>query len=531
MRLIFAAAAAGGDARHTVDYAARIAATDISGFDSPAFLTGLPQGVVMIGARAAANTYSFTAMARDPVLLGTTMEISSGAAVDAAKGGVLETGGGRIAAVTLAVAATALFLEDNAEVGGNVVLVDGGQRRLHEVRFASAPRAISFIDNDVFTVQAPARVPRLVADLRERLQVWHYEGETYSITVLGAVDADLFTLDGSRVSVVGDGLLPGLYTVDVEVSGVDELAGVDESISGRMIVDVPPPLFGLRSVTVPAGSSGQAIVTLTVGDGEFKSDAFSFLPFDENMFSSGGGDKAVITMNRDQASFTDNQIFTLSVIIAQAGRNIVAPVEVRSAPSFEPLAAVEGSYFIPVFIGETARGNGVAISIGFRHLFGAEPDPSHFSISGEAAEYFKLINDDLDLDLEHIRNVFFSDLPVDNGTVGMLTVSGALSYDDGGSLAGRTAREFQIAIGFAGDDNDESVAIAVDDLVSTIVWTETNAYDYTHTVSVTIDGSATMTVIDLREVGTVMLDGSSEAKAFPIFNIWQLQAIDGRQGR
>ena len=38
-----------------------------------------------------------------------------------------------------------------------------------------------------------------------------------------------------------------------------------------------------------------------------------------------------------------------------------------------------------------------------------------------------------------------------------------------------------------------------------------------------------MTVIDLREVGDVTLDGSSEAKAFPIFNIWQLQAIDGRQ--
>ena len=529
LRLILTAPAVAprGAARHTVDYAARFAATDISGFDSPAFLTGLPRGVVTIGAAAAANTYSFTVTTRDPVLLGTTMEISSGAAVESAVG-VLETGGGRIAAITLAMEATALFTEDNAEAKGNVVLVEGGQRQPHEVRFVSGPRAISFIDGDVFTVHLPARVPRLVDDLRDRLQVWHYEGETYSITVLGAADAELFTLDGSRVSVVGGGLLPGLYTIDVEVEGGDEVAGDDVSLSGRMIVDVAPPTYAARAVTVAAGlPPDQAIITLAVADGVLKRNSFAFLPFDEDMFSTGGGEEAVITMNRDQASFADEQIFTLALTLSQDGRAIIASVEVRSAPSFEPLAAFEGNYSVPVFTGETAAGNGVTISIGFRHLFGATPDPSHFSISGAATNYFRL---GADLDLEHIRNVFFSDLPVANGAVGSITVSGALSYDDGGSLvAGRETREFQIAIGFAGDNDDESVAIAVDGLVSTIKWTETNAYDYTHTVSVTIGGSATMTVIDLRKIGDETLDGSSEALAIPIYNIWQLQAIDGRE--
>ena len=529
LRLILTAPAVAprGAARHTVDYAARFAATDISGFDSPAFLTGLPRGVVTIGAAAAANTYSFTVTTRDPVLLGTTMEISSGAAVESAVG-VLETGGGRIAAITLAMEATALFTEDNAEAKGNVVLVEGGQRQPHEVRFVSGPRAISFIDGDVFTVHLPARVPRLVDDLRDRLQVWHYEGETYSITVLGAADAELFTLDGSRVSVVGGGLLPGLYTIDVEVEGGDEVAGDDVSLSGRMIVDVAPPTYAARAVTVAAGlPPDQAIITLAVADGVLKRNSFAFLPFDEDMFSTGGGEEAVITMNRDQASFADEQIFTLALTLSQDGRAIIASVEVRSAPSFEPLAAFEGNYSVPVFTGETAAGNGVTISIGFRHLFGATPDPSHFSISGAATNYFRL---GADLDLEHIRNVFFSDLPVFNGAVGSITVSGALSYDDGGSLvAGRETREFQIAIGFAGDNDDESVAIAVDGLVSTIKWTETNAYDYTHTVSVTIGGSATITVIDLRKIGDETLDGSSEALAIPIYNIWQLQAIDGRE--
>ena len=525
LRLILSApaVAAGGAARHTVDYAARFAATDISGFDSPAFLTGLPRGVVTIGAAAAANTYSFTVTTRDPVLLGTTMEISSGAAVESAVG-VLETGGGRIAAITLAMEATALFTEDNAEAKGNVVLVEGGQRQPHEVRFVSGPRAISFIDGDVFTVHLPARVPRLVDDLRDRLQVWHYEGETYSITVLGAADAELFTLDGSRVSVVGGGLLPGLYTIDVEVEGGDEVAGDDVSLSGRMIVDVAPPTYAARAVTVAAGlPPDQAIITLAVADGVLKRNSFAFLPFDEDMFSTGGGEEAVITMNRDQASFADEQIFTLALTLAQDGRAIIASVEVRSAPSFEPLAAFEGSYSVPVFTGETAEGNGVTIAIEFRHLFDATPDPRHFWISGEATNYFRL---NADLDLEHIRNVRFSDLPVVNGAVGSITISGALSYDDGGSLVatGRETREFQIAIGFAGDNDDRVAA----DFASTIVWTIDNAYDYTHEVPIGNPVSATVTV-NLRKIGDSTLDGSSEAKAIPIYNIWQLQAIDGRQ--
>ena len=523
LRLILTAPAVAprGAARHTVDYAARFAATDISGFDSPAFLTGLPRGVVTIGAAAAANTYSFTVTTRDPVLLGTTMEISSGAAVESAVG-VLETGGGRIAAITLAMEATALFTEDNAEAKGNVVLVEGGQRRPHEVRFVSGPRAISFIDGDVFTVHLPARVPRLVDDLRDRLQVWHYEGETYSITVLGAADAELFTLDGSRVSVVGGGLLPGLYTIDVEVEGGDEVAGDDVSLSGRMIVDVAPPTYAARAVTVAAGlPPDQAIITLAVADGVLKRNSFAFLPFDEDMFSTGGGEEAVITMNRDQASFADEQIFTLALTLAQDGRAIIASVEVRSAPSFEPLAAFEGSYSVPVFTGETAAGNGVTITIGFRHLFDATPDPRHFWISGAATNYFRL---NADLDLEHIRNVRFSDLPVDNGAVGSITVSGALSYDDGGSLvAGRETREFQIAIGFEGNNDDRVAA----DFASTIVWTIDNAYDYTHTI--TIGSPATAVTVDLRKIGDSTLDGSSEALAIPIYNIWQLQAIDGGQ--
>ena len=241
LRLVFAADAEsttpGDDVRHTVDYAARIAASDISAFDSRAYLTGVPQGVVTIDAAAAMNSFVFTVTTHDPILLGTTMTISPAAAVDAAIDSVLETGGGRTAAMTLADAATALFTEDNLEVEGNVVLADGGKRRLHGVRFVSSPRAISFIENDVFTVALPARTPILAADFAERLQVWHYEGETYSI--LGGEDSKYFTIDGSRVSVVGDGLLPGLYTISVEVAG----GGV--SVFGRMIVDVESEFVGV----------------------------------------------------------------------------------------------------------------------------------------------------------------------------------------------------------------------------------------------------------------------------------------------
>ena len=557
LRLVFAADAEsttpGDDVRHTVDYAARIAASDISAFDSRAYLTGVPQGVVTIDAAAAMNSFVFTVTTHDPILLGTTMTISPAAAVDAAIDSVLETGGGRTAAMTLADAATALFTEDNLEVEGNVVLFDGGQRRLHGVRFVSSPRAISFIENDVFTVALPARTPILAADFAERLQVWHYEGETYSI--LGGEDSKYFTIDGSRVSVAGDGLLPGLYTISVEVAG----GGV--SVFGRMIVDVEAGFseFPFHDVRVPAGlPAGEAILTLTVADGEFKSDSFSFLPFSVDMFESGGGDKAaVITINRAQIDIPDKAAFFFTVTAALGERYITTPIAVRSAPSFEPLAAVEGGYLVPVFSGETARENGVTISIGFRHLFaGAEPDPRHFSLFGEAREYFRLINQGLDFDLEHIRNIRLSDLPVVGDEYGTITISGALAYDDGGSLVAQTTmRAFQITISFGGDETQRREHMESVSLAAAIKWTEANAYTYVHelenefetkdetisvsvsadmmisltlTLTMTMTMTTTMTV-DLQKLGDETLDGSSAAKAFPIFNIWQLQAIDGRE--
>ena len=536
LRLVFAAdaesAAPGDDVRHTVDYAARIAASDISAFDSRAYLTGVPQGVVTIDAATAMNSFVFTVTTHDPILLGTTMTISSAAAVDAAIDSVLETGGGRTAAVTLTMAVT--DFDDNEEVEGNVVLVDGGQRRLHRVRFVSSPRAISFIENDIFTVMLPARTPSLAADFAERLQVWHYEGETYSI--LDGEDSEYFTIDGSRVSVVGDGLLPGLYTVDVEVAG----GGV--SIFGRMIVDVESELseFPFRDVVVPAGfPADEAILTLTVADGEFKPSSFSFLPFSVDIFESGGGDTvAVITINQAQIDLADEAEFLFTVTAALGERYITTPISVRSAPSFEPLPMmVEGGYFVPAFIGETARENGVTISIGFRHLFGANPDPSHFSLDGAATNYFRL---NADLDLEHIRNIRLSDLSVVGGGYGTITISGALDYDDGGSLVAQTTmRAFQITISFGGDETQRQEHIESVSLAATIEWTEANAYTYVHvlesvTMSIDMDtmmetALTTTITVDLQKLGDLTLDGSSARKAFPIFNIWQLQAIDGRE--
>ena len=353
-------------------------------------------------------------------------------------------------------------------------------------------------------------------------------------------DAKYFAIDGSRVSVVGDGLLPGLYTVDVEVAG----GGV--SVFGRMIVDVEAGFseFAFRDVVVSAGfPADEAILTLTVADGEFKPSSFSFLPFSVDIFESGGGDKAaVITINQAQIDIADEAAFFFTVTAALGERYITTPISVRSAPSFEPLPMmVEGGYFVPAFIGETARENGVTISIGFRHLFGANPDPSHFSLDGAATNYFRL---DADLDLEHIRNIRLSDLSVVGGGYGTITISGALDYDDGGSLVAQTTmRAFQITISFGGDETQRQEHIESVSLAATIEWTEANAYTYVHefedetiSVSVSMDGLTSLTLtmtmtttVDLQKLGDETLDGSSAAKAFPIFNIWQLQAIDGRE--
>ena len=58
--------------------------------------------------------------------------------------------------------------------------------------------------------------------------------------------------------------------------------------------------------------------------------------------------------------------------------------------------------------------------------------------------------------------------------------------------------------------------------LSTVEWSVVNAYDYL----VEQDGE----MIDLRVVGGVTMDGATRETAFPIYNIWQLQAIDGLRG-
>ena len=58
--------------------------------------------------------------------------------------------------------------------------------------------------------------------------------------------------------------------------------------------------------------------------------------------------------------------------------------------------------------------------------------------------------------------------------------------------------------------------------LSTVEWSVVNAYDYL----VEQDGET----IDLRVVGGVTMDGATRETAFPIYNIWQLQAIDGLRG-
>ena len=55
--------------------------------------------------------------------------------------------------------------------------------------------------------------------------------------------------------------------------------------------------------------------------------------------------------------------------------------------------------------------------------------------------------------------------------------------------------------------------------LSAVEWSADNAYDYL----VEQDGE----MIDLRVVGGVMMDGATRETAFPIYNIWQLQAIEG----
>ena len=110
---------------------------------------------------------------------------------------------------------------------------------------------------------------------------------------------------------------------------------------------------------------------------------------------------------------------------------------------------------------------------------------------------------------------------VDSAT-GLVTAAMDLTIGDSYDF---TLRVIDDALSLTASRSLRAAAVNLEPLrlryLSTVEWSRDNAYDYL----VEQDGE----MIDLRVVGGVMTDGATRETAFPIYNIWQLQAIEGLQ--
>ena len=213
---------------------------------------------------------------------------------------------------------------------------------------------------------------------------------------------------------------------------------------------------------------------------------------------SGGGETATISLASEATVVfdSDNAVASLALTLAGGAETATATIRFVSAPRvIAPAAATIFVSFIDAVAGGTILATGAAgVSI--------------WHNGAEAIEEYEISS----------AGGFFG---VDSAT-GLVTAAMDLTIGDSYDF---TLRVIDDALSLTASRSLRAAAVNLGPLqlryLSTVEWSVVNAYDYL----VEQDGE----MIDLRVVGGVTMDGATRETAFPIYNIWQLQAIDGLQ--
>ena len=236
---------------------------------------------------------------------------------------------------------------------------------------------------------------------------------------------------------------------------------------------------------------GDAVLTITAAGAALP-------PFsDRSGFMSGGGETATIALASEATAVfdSDNAVASLALTLADGAETATATIRFVSAPRvIAPAAATIFVSFIDAVAGGTILATGAA---GVSIWHNGAGDRYEISSAGG----------------------FFG---VDSAT-GLVTAAMNLTIGDSYDF---TLRVIDDALSLTASRSLRAAAVNLGPLqsryLSTVEWSVVNAYDYL----VEQDGE----MIDLRVVGGVMTDGATRETAFPIYNIWQLQAIDGLRG-
>ena len=404
--------------------------------------------------------------------------------------------GGATATISLASIPADIFTLDYAVASLSFTLSDRRQTVAATIRFVSAPRVITadLLSAPVAALEAVAGVTILAAGAAE-ISIWHNDAAAVEEYDISPNDGN-FGVDSSTglVTATTD-LTPG-KTYNLTLHLIDHGLALTASRSLEAVVGVLPLLDFVRlpasSVVIAAAADiGDAVLTITVAGATLPS-------FARSGFMSDGGALATISLASEATVVfnSDNAVASLAFTLSDRRRTVAATIRFVSAPRVIAAAPATISVsFTDAVAGVTILAAGAAkISI--------------WHNGAEAIEEYDISPDDGNFGVDLATGLVTAAMDLTAGDSYDFTLR---LTDDALSLT--ASRSLRVVAGNLGPLQLR--------YLSTVEWSRDNAYDYL----VEQDGE----IINLSVVGGVMTDGATRETAIPIYNIWQLQAIDGLQ--
>ena len=404
--------------------------------------------------------------------------------------------GGEMATISLVSDPISIFTFDNEVVSLTITLSDSRRTVAATLRFMSAPRVITadLLPIPVAALEATVAGATILAAGAAGISIWHNGTAAIEEYEISPDDGNFGVDSATGLVTATTDLTPG-ETYDLALHLIDRGLSLTASRSLEVVVGALPPLGFVdlpASVVVAAAADiGDAVLTITAAGAALP-------PFARSGFMSDGGAMATISLASEATVVfdSDNAVASLALTLASGAETATATIRFVSAPRvIAPAAATISVSFIDAVAGGTILATGAAgVSI--------------WHNGAEAIEEYEISS----------AGGFFG---VDSAT-GLVTVAMDLTA---GNSYDFTLRVIDDALSLTASRSLRAVAVNLEPLrlryLSTVEWSRDNAYDYL----VEQDGET----IDLRVVGGVMTDGATRETAFPIYNIWQLQAIDGLQ--
>ena len=404
------------------------------------------------------------------------------------------SGGGETATIALASNATAVFDSDNAVALLSFTLSDRRRTVAATVRFVSALRVITddLLRIPVAAFEAVAGATILAAGAAE-ISIWHNGTMAIEEYDISPDDGNFGVDSATGLVTAAMDLTPG-ETYNLNLSLIDNARNaVSRSLRVTVGALLPLGFVDLPAspvVVAAAADIGDAVLTITAAGAALP-------PFARSGFVSDGGAMAAISLASEATVIfdSDNAVASLALTLAGGAETATATIRFVSAPRvIAPAAATIFVSFIDAVAGGTILATGAA-GVSIWHNGAGD----RYEISSPGG--------------------FFG---VDSAT-GLVTAAMDLTIGDSYDF---TLRVIDDALSLTASRSLRAAAVNLGPLqlryLSTVEWSVVNAYDYL----VEQDGE----MIDLRVVGGVTMDGATRETAFPIYNIWQLQAIDGLRG-